>query len=638
MTDYLTLAAADHLLLLASLRSKRAYDDNSSLTTTTTGALLGEQVLDIINADTLLPRVMDPGAPPTHYMIAVRKLRTNEQFMLPTPVASLARWFDHFRDYPIFNGIDFLSPTLAFPDLSAPVASAFETKKFHIHNEFFAVTVTKTAPTAASLPSLDMDTVHVHLATPPLPTKHATFVETMGRSSHLRRACMTHIGAIALVQQYGFSKDDTVDSAPAAPPPDTYGDRALMYGDNDALQSRRLPARRFHGTFVTSRVERNTGADVIPLVLQHLHSLLPLIDAKQAIEYDIVQPHRYAYAFQLRSVGGWRVLGAVNFYASHEELSALFPTPEPGLHVVRPLAPLPAANSAVYERLRERVTATMRAVETTFKTAMATWKPTPPTLKKPWIGGDGAFQIRATTGEADKLALPQGAWSRLTAYMGLLYVQTLIAQQALSAERQLQTERGERFLNAWLAPADAPPIAGIDIAHVLFELARGLATIAIVQHTNPMPRDTSARALRDKLMAPNAEVLPIDLSQLAAAAQKLRGTPPSKWAVQIVMLFFSFRAIELAQLLLTDPSVYEAVLLPLLQNSTLLDKTAAKLPAYLKNTKAFAPSIQRAYLAARKCRATALDVSTDEKRETLTDALAYALFTHNAEYGVDVWA
>jgi hypothetical protein len=72
------------------------------------------------------------------------------------------------------------------------------------------------------------------------------------------------------------------------------------------------------GTFLSNCVEGNAGSLVIPLALKFARFLLPALHADRPVVYDLVQPHRYGYVFQIRSVGGWRLLGAVNMHASPE--------------------------------------------------------------------------------------------------------------------------------------------------------------------------------------------------------------------------------------------------------------------------------------------------------------------------------
>ena len=64
--------------------------------------------------------------------------------------------------------------------------------------------------------------------------------------------------------------------------------------------------------FTVPSSERTAGSRVIPTVLQILSGLMPGLSADQAIYYDILQAHQFAYTFRLRNLAGWKILGAVN--------------------------------------------------------------------------------------------------------------------------------------------------------------------------------------------------------------------------------------------------------------------------------------------------------------------------------------
>ena len=622
-------AGAQQVLRLIQLRQERPVSDGVN---SYTGALSAEQVKNILAADSPLSDVADVGPTPTRYMVTVHNLRTHEQYMHPTPIDPLDKWYQYFLDRPIFRDINFLRAD-PFPPLAAPTHKAYTVQRMQLGDEWFAVIVNRVAPATVSLPTLDLDTVQVYLISPTLPSTFDVFERVYARTSQLRHAYAGHYAAGALAMGHGFKL--STNGAPPLPPAlaadeDGY-DIALLHGER--LRDARTLASpaRFAGTFVTTRVEANTGADVLPLVLQHARFLLPLLDADAPVDYDILQPHRYGYLFQLRSVAGWRIFGAVNMYATVDELESAFPEPFASRSASVPPfdergTAVAGASPVFLQTLHGSIASALRQVEAAFLADFPTWRGTNPAAAAPWIVAGGP-NIRALTTSAQKQQLPPHIWAHLFTHAGLRLIEKLVAPPVRAANQQTQIALGDAFLDAWLArrPIDLTP----DLALVLFHMAHTLASISIVQFCNGAPPAAlNSHALKDRLLgAAPTTVIPFDMARLTAAARALRGTPPSKWVMQLTLLF-KFDALLLTQLLLHEPSTY----------ASLLAADEGKLPAFLKGAKTFAPLIHGAFADTLKCAAAVLPLNQPAHRAVVTNALAYALLARaDDRNGVAQW-
>jgi hypothetical protein len=632
----LTESAAKHILLVS--QRKKEIGARSTVLSHTTGTLAGDQVLGILNANVLLGKLSHAPVTAHQYNVTVRNLRTNEQYMHPKPLSQLTDWYALFIDRPIFRNINFANKH-TLPQLAVPAHEAFSIQRFQLDGEWFSVTTSKAGGTP---PSTEADTVQVYLVSPSLPKDHTCFSNIAGHSSQLRRAYAAHIavGELAKTQGLALMESPASGASGGGVDADDDGDLAYMHGDNLKHTITNSAPLRFAGAFSTSRVEHNTGADVLPLVIQHLRFLLLLLDTRQPVIYDILQPHRYGYVFQLRSLSGWRVLGAVNLFAELNELTSLLPTPEPDELAVRNLPPLPFANASVYEQLQTAINSALRTVNAEFDGSVPSWAAHNKAAAEPWFTSTKKPNIRAQSSELQKRALPSHLWSPIIAFMGLRFLLTSIAQSARSVSQHSHIERGERFRKAWLASVTGEdhhshshhPLSGLDLAIVLYEMASTLASLTLIQYTNSSDATLTSRALRDQLTRGTAKVVPVDITNLTAAVRTLQNTPTSKCIIQL-MQSLPLDAMDFTHALLHDRAMYAGLITPL-TNTIPVTQDAA----FFKNAKAFSTTIYRAYVGAKHCCENNLRLDTPENKKIVISALAYAIFTANAEHGVNQWS
>ena len=614
------------------------------------GTLTGDHVSRIFNTENYASAIARIGPPPARFLITVRNLRTDEQYMHPTPVDTLAGWQRYFLEQPIFRKINFAKETF-FPDLAAPVARAFEITRFNRGGDPFAAIVTRAAPTAAVQPSLTTDWVQVYMCPPPLPMDHNAFLAVAENSSHLRRAYAFHLAACAMALQ---SNLESMAIAPPGAPGivDDY-DPSLLHGDR-VLLANSMFYFRYAGSFAPAHIETTTGSEVIPHVLQFARFLQPLVDPKTPVHYDIVQAHRYGYMFQIQSVGGWRIMGSVNMYASFDELRAQLPPTPTDVGTVTALqsATNIPTNAAIMTRTNQQLLATIRATKAGFDAACAPWHGTDAVNAAPfWNAATNTPNIMARTTDLQKRALPTHVWNPLVTFAGLTAIQRAMLPKMLVSKYNEQTQRGNRFLDAWLASMVFPTeqlqnntsiISTVDVAQVLYDVCLGLAEITLLEFNTitPVAANQTALSLGASLMRRDPPIIPIAMDRLIPIARGLRGKkPPSKWASHLVRTIPEggpiISATVLARNLLHNTMLYANFLQPLLDHT--IDKKPREVRRFLQCAKVHSPTIKAGFDAAVACHAAALTTTAAADKATVTNALAYALFTNNTENGVDQW-
>ena len=264
----------------------------------------------------------------------------DEEYMHPVPLLTLTHWHTHFLDKPIFRNVDFVREG-DFNALQAPTAAnTWTTLKLVKGDQLFHV-ITTLAPLDPSLaPNACRDSVLLYLLTPSLPSNQTT-LQTAARTSDQRRAVALNFALHSLADAFGFKPIPSPlnsETATTLTPPAAGKDvaAAAMQQLHAAMaQASFLHGDRIHaadafkrtvlgGAFLSSVAETNAGGVVIPLALKFARFLLPALRADSPVTYDIVQPHRFGYVFQVRSLGGWRVLGAVNMHASPQAILSQF--------------------------------------------------------------------------------------------------------------------------------------------------------------------------------------------------------------------------------------------------------------------------------------------------------------------------
>lgn len=241
------------------------------------------------------------------FFVTVRNLDRDEEYAHPEPLETLKDWHLHFLDRPIFRLVN-VAKEPDFVTLQAPTArNLWATTKLVKAEQLFHVVVSF-APLAPSsiLPNLYTDTVLVYLRTPRLPTDHVTFRSLM-RTSDQRRAVALHYALQAFAKQFGFRVYPGASAAAAAPVPPRPADPALqqataqatlLHGDRVVI-SDACTTTTLCGAVVSGVSETSAGSVVIPLVLKFVRFLLPALRDNVPLCYDLVQPHRFGYTFQV---------------------------------------------------------------------------------------------------------------------------------------------------------------------------------------------------------------------------------------------------------------------------------------------------------------------------------------------------
>ena len=270
------------------------------------------------------------------YHITVRNLTDHEEYMFPAGVRNLDNWHERFLEHPIFRHINLQVDLLQFEPLATPSAhEAWTVTRFIKAGRTYEIVVT-IVPLLHAWGGTS-DHVLLYVRSPLFPMNQLEYRQ-MATTSNTARSIAGQRGIQILVQQAGFTRcahvptpNPSTTPIPAAVP--STAQASFLHGDAALLGGRRYRAV-LTGGFTSTQAETNAGQRVLPLALQHLCMLLPALPATpEPVVYDIIQPHRYVYLFQIRSLGGWHILGAVNLHATHQAILSQFE--------VRDLRPLP---------------------------------------------------------------------------------------------------------------------------------------------------------------------------------------------------------------------------------------------------------------------------------------------------------
>ena len=611
------------------------------------GLLTHDAVVRVLASDTAttVGTVHAPQAAPAAetYMVTVRNVDRGEEYTHPHVLRTLLNWHIHFVDQPIMRRIDLHATRNAiFPPLKAPADRATWTvTKLFRDGELYHVIVTVTPFPPLPVPSPHQDTVLVYLASPILPRDHLSYT-TAAKTSAQRRAVAVHMALIEIAKARGF-----VEQAPpgaAAPAPDQSPEQlaalaqaAMLHGD-PLLAGTAYASTTLAGAFESNSRETSAGATVLPLVLRHLHFLLPgLHPDRHALQYDLLQPHRCAYLFQIRSLGGWGVFGAVNMHASLEAIRAQYQTREllddvPAGSLVPVSITTPATAIAIHAMTIHLLQA-RNATTANFDAAVAAM---PPALGAPFLGADGHPSIDAPTNDQQTNTLPSPAWCALTAYVGTRVLYEPLRNSLVAATSLSDIQLGDRCIDAWLEPKTATAPTPVELVLVLFKVLEGFAEV-VLQELPPAARPHRMyRQLHASIMnqAPPhvTDYLTLSEPDFAAFLRACRGIPPMHWySRERTSLFSTVTPLDLCLVLAHRPWHYRELLTPLLRKvfpdapdpAASLVATAAAAPFYNQN-------LMNAYRAAyygtmpnnrvRKHRVTLLNLSS---------AVAYVLLTHD---------
>ena len=420
------------------------------------------------------------------YLVTIRNVDRNEEYTHPHPLQSLLNWHIHFVDLPIMRNINVHDPKNAvFPSLQPPVdRSTWTTARMIRDGQLYHVIVNIAPFMPLPRPRPQQDAVVLYLTSPVLPVNHLSYT-TSAQTSEQRRAIAIHMAVDQLAKQRGFAPhpehpfpdENNHRMPPAAAGTDNdegwverggggesarhrmaLAQAALLHGDI-LLAGTSYASSVLCGGFESNSPETSAGAAVLPLVLRHLHFLLPALHPDQPpIYYDIIQPHQCAYIFQLRSVGGWNVLGAVNLYASLDALRAQFQlrdiladVPSGASSPVSIAIPRTALSiDSLYHQVDEAKQITGRM----FNEAVALWRDRDAPsrlLAAPFLNGaTGEPDIHEPSNDTQKKTLPPSAWQALVSNIGARLLVELLKDSHLPAANEEDIRLGNRFLNLWL--------------------------------------------------------------------------------------------------------------------------------------------------------------------------------------------
>jgi hypothetical protein len=251
--------------------------------------------------------------------IVIRNLQTGEETLITQPTfpeltANFSTdWILSFVDHPVFRHFDFTSMRTA-PYLESPLLQPGELCTSCIfqagREETLQALAFLACPTDTPDKKSSEDLVTVQIYTPALPISFRAF-NTLA-SHHLRRVYALQHAFVRLAissLNVGVSSPPLGDSQIAGL--DAYTNSLYMH-DTPNLFATDWNTYKLKLCFSLPATEKTAGSSIIPVVLASLNFLLPALDAKQDVAYDILQPHKSSYYFRFRNLAGWRVLGAVN--------------------------------------------------------------------------------------------------------------------------------------------------------------------------------------------------------------------------------------------------------------------------------------------------------------------------------------
>ena len=605
-----------------------------------TGQIMGDHTMRILGADAAPAGPLTVAAnadTPPQFLVTLRNLDNGEQSMHAHPIDTLNAWQELFVDSPLLKGVNLLRER-RFPSLSAPSEiRPWTAARFTKGNMSFIVVASLVPPAPLPTPGPHVDCVILFVRSPSLPTNHAALVSMAAFSSIKRRAIATHYAAAALATASGFTPSAAVHVDATA---HAVCDPALVYGD-ELLASNTIELRC---AFVSNLLEASAGSIIIPTALRHCSFLMPTLDdAAQGVVYDIVQPHRYGYAFRIRSVGGWQLLGAVNTGAlSSDTLSDLFndaDAPE-GAMAPTSLSTPSAYNAATLFRgiVNRAKTQTLRRFETAFQE----WHASAPEVASFFgkAGHPDQPDIRARTSDAQKKRMPDDLWQAFIAYNGLERLENASQQSLVRAVVATEVQRGDRFIQQWLVSvrlgAMVPQtgtaivvLSAMDLANVLYEACCGLAKAVVAQHEEMHRNALAPTALKRTLRDHRHDLPVIEISQAIDFFRSARGVPPTEWAARAASQLLP-DPLAFANVLLTEPMLYANLLLPI--TDATMDRDPIKVKAFLSRAKVHSVAIQQGAAASAWCatreRDRAAQGTQKKKRQMLVHGLAYEVFAN----------
>ena len=283
---------------------------NSSLYYEENSVLPEEAVLSIMQDDSALAlpqlKPLPEADAQEEYMMVLRDMQTNREYMHSEAVTSLDNWHCFFVDCPLMKGLNFTSSVLGFPaDLKPPSSdSAVLVRVFSIQNRAFKLTVTRAPPSDEGRSIL-----FYALTSSSLPVNYAMF-ERLCKTSMERKACLRQYAALSLMDSKGVQ---VTSPAVTSPPELNFQQLSLEHGPQ-IFHGMGTKSFYVSGWFEMHEAEQTAASSSLPMLLKHLYFLQS--NHKGPLYYHIKAPNKYAYMVLLRNVGGMEIYLQVNMHAS----------------------------------------------------------------------------------------------------------------------------------------------------------------------------------------------------------------------------------------------------------------------------------------------------------------------------------
>ena len=260
----------------------------------------------------------------TAYWIAIADMDTQQEYIHPEPLKSLANYQIYFlNSCDLMKNIDFanemggeLFPPLKPPGKNGMGPVTMELIRLPSCGKLFKVTVVA-APKNGNLT--------LYVKSPPLPTTYPDYT-ALCTTSMQRRACLRHYAMLGLARGSQMHIHHTQQEEPAQDKKEMskmIQDAILRHGDA-AVQNKGMHCDIISGVCTMHELERTAASVSLPLVLKYLCFLQFNLEEDAPFSYHIMAPNKCSYMVHIPNVGGWEVYYQVNMNASLEALEFAF--------------------------------------------------------------------------------------------------------------------------------------------------------------------------------------------------------------------------------------------------------------------------------------------------------------------------
>jgi hypothetical protein len=569
---------------------------------------------------------MGPGDFPAHKTyrvgIVIRNLRTGEETLLTQPTfppltpTFSTDWILPYVDHPVFRHFDFASmktpPYLESPHLRPQDLCTTCTFAAGREEELQAIAFLA-APTDAPATTISEDFVSVEIHTPLLPVSYRPFNALV--SQHLRRFYALQHAFIRLALS---STNMSVSSPPVHTgtlPVDAYTN-SLYHRDSDANFATDWNSYKIKFFFTLPAGEKTAGARVLPIVLASLRFLIPMLDAREDVAYDILQAHKTSYHFRFRNLAGLRIIGAVNavipdFPTLNQTFDTFSSTPSAAVLSPDILTLYPSVDT-------EGFTATIINAYADAKAAL---------LNR--LGGrPAAFQALFrddTFSNKDVASLNAGEWQLFIPCSGITIIRKYLALRNSTHKLQALVPSNtvaKRVLAALSLPTPSSitvePFSHAEAATLLdvfFRFCKGLAREVVLGDKSA----TTGAQLKPSLdVQDKADAISLSLSDVTTFLATCHGNAPEVWPLKLyVGPTTPFQdSTQLAAFMLLRGATFPTAF-SLLYPSQLLFTVDASVIASAHNY----------HTGIRDARNSHTKLKADTNGQKLVNALSYALFT-----------